>query len=78
MSACKLLLAEYTRHWEVLRKGYYALSQTWVLMQLGSLLFNLKARSVWTVLLELVVFSILCCTVSRNNFTVLLYEPLEP
>ena len=43
MSACKLLLAEYTRHWKTLCKGYYALSWTCVLLQLGSLLFNLEA-----------------------------------
>lgn len=43
MRACKLLLAEYTRNWKILCEGYHALSWTCVLLQLGSLLFNLRA-----------------------------------
>lgn len=43
MSAFKLLLAEYTKHCKILCKGYYALSWTSLLLQLGSLLSNLEA-----------------------------------
>lgn len=43
MSAGKLLLAEDTSYWKFLFKQYYVLSWTCVLLQLGSLLFNLEA-----------------------------------
>lgn len=53
MSTCKLLLAEDTSYWKLLFKGYYALSWTCVLLQLGSLFFNLEAQDFWAILLEL-------------------------